>query len=271
MPYVETDAGSVYYEDSGGDGPAIIVSHGFLMDHRMFDPQVEALSDYRWIRWDTRHHGQSRTRASAYSYWDQARDGLAILDHLGIETAVFGGHSQGGYIALRMALLSPQACAGLMLFGTAARAYTAEEKAGYQRVFSEWIKGPAHPAFEPIALTLATTMIGGQREQQKPWRTRWLERDWSDFEPAIECLIEHDSVETLASEITCPAVIVRGAADQAFSDSDVRELASQLGGAAAVETIDQTTHAANLTDPELVNPILAEWLAQLPIGTPTHT
>ncbi|MDH6284657.1 alpha/beta fold hydrolase [Prescottella agglutinans] len=271
MPYVETDAGSVYYEDSGGDGPAIILSHGFLMDHRMFDPQVEALSDYRWIRWDTRHHGQSRTAAAAYSYWDQARDGLAILDEVGIETAVFGGHSQGGYIALRMALLSPKMCDGLMLFGTAARAYTDQERAGYRRVFSEWIKGPTHPAFEPIALTLATTMIGGDREQQRPWSARWLERDWSDFGPAVDCLIDHDSVEALVGELTCPAVIVRGAADQAFSDRDVQELASQLGGEAEVHTVDQTTHAANLTDPELVNPLLRKWLGQLSIGTPTHT
>ena len=74
----------MFYEDSGGTGPAIIISHGFLMDHRMFDAQVEALSDYRLIRWDTRNHGRSHGNATAYSFWDQARDGLAILDHLGV-------------------------------------------------------------------------------------------------------------------------------------------------------------------------------------------
>ncbi|WP_165497083.1 alpha/beta hydrolase [Rhodococcus sp. ABRD24] len=271
MPYIETEGGSVYYEDSGGDGPVIIVSHGFLMDHRMFDAQVEELSDYRWIRWDTRHHGRSRTAATSYSYWDQARDGLSILEHLNIEEAVFGGHSQGGFIALRMALLSPKACSGLMLFGTAARAYSTEEKEGYSKVFSEWLKGPTSPSFEPIARSLATTMIGGDRDQQKPWRNRWLERNWSDFAPAVDCLIEHDSVETLATEIMCPSIIIRGAADQAFSDKDVHDLASQLGGDAVVRTVDQTTHAANMTDPDLVNPLLREWLGHVSSGTPTHT
>ncbi|NKR30208.1 alpha/beta fold hydrolase [Rhodococcus hoagii] len=270
MPYVETDAGSVYYEDSGGDGPAIILSHGFLMDHRMFEPQVKELSDYRWIRWDTRHHGRSQTKATAYSYWDQARDGLAVLDELGIERAIFGGHSQGGFIALRMAVLRPQRCDGLMLFGTSASAYTSDQKMGYRGVFSQWAKGPTEPGFEPFARTLATTMIGGTREQQQPWIAGWLERDWSDFGPAIECLIEHDSVEALAGEITCPAVIVRGAADQAFSDRDVQELAAQLGGEAVVHTVDQTTHGVNLTDPERVNPLLRKWLSQLSIGTPVQ-
>lgn len=271
MPFVETDTGSVYFEDSGGSGPAVIVSHGFLMDHRMFDAQVNQLGEYRWIRWDTRHHGRSRTSATAYSYWDQARDGLAILTHLNIGEAVFGGHSQGGFIALRMALLNPDACKGLLLFGTAAREYSAKEKAGYGQVFAEWCKGPQNPAFEPLALSLASTMIGGSREQQRPWRERWIERDWSDFGPAVACLIEHDSVAPLLAEVLSPALIVRGASDQAFSDVDVHELASQLGGDAVVRTIAETTHGANLTDPELVNPLVRDWLSQLSSGTPTHT
>jgi pimeloyl-ACP methyl ester carboxylesterase len=186
VPFIETSDSSVFYEDSGGTGPAIIISHGFLMDHRMFDAQVEALSDYRLIRWDTRNHGRSHGNATAYSFWDQARDGLAILDHLGIDDAVFGGHSQGGFIALRMALLSPSACRGLMLFGTAAGAYTDREREGYRRMFTRWIEGIGSPDFEPMVWALASSMIGGDRERdQIPWRDRWLERDWSDFAPAI--------------------------------------------------------------------------------------
>ena len=33
----------VPYEDSGGSRPALVLAHGFLMDRRMFEPQVEAL------------------------------------------------------------------------------------------------------------------------------------------------------------------------------------------------------------------------------------
>jgi 3-oxoadipate enol-lactonase len=272
VPFIETSDSSVFYEDSGGTGPAIIISHGFLMDHRMFDAQVEALSDYRLIRWDTRNHGRSHGNATAYSFWDQARDGLAILDHLGIDDAVFGGHSQGGFIALRMALLSPSACRGLMLFGTAAGAYTDREREGYRRMFTRWIEGIGSPDFEPMVWALASSMIGGDRERdQIPWRDRWLERDWSDFAPAIDCLVEHDSVEDLLAEIRSPALVVRGAADQAFSDASVNEMVARLGGPTEVRVIEQSSHGANLTHPDLVNPILTRWLSQLPAGTPTHT
>ena len=31
---------TVSYTDSGGDGPAVVLSHGYLMDSSMFEPQV---------------------------------------------------------------------------------------------------------------------------------------------------------------------------------------------------------------------------------------
>ncbi|WP_037178097.1 alpha/beta fold hydrolase [Rhodococcus sp. UNC363MFTsu5.1] len=271
MPFVETASGSVFYEDSGGDGPAVIVSHGFLMDHSMFDAQAEALSDYRLIRWDTRHHGQSKTAATAYSFWDQARDGLAILEHLGVDSAVFGGHSQGGFIALRMALLEPTACRGLLLLGTAAGAYTDLEREGYRRVFTQWTEGVGHEEFEPMVWALASSMIGGVRElHQAPWCDRWLARDWSTFSPAIGCLVEHDSVEELLGQIRCPALVVRGSADQAFSEDSVNEMIARLGGVTESRVIDQLSHGAAITHPELVNPILERWLSQLPVGPPKY-
>jgi len=48
-----------------------------------------------------------RLRARS-AYWDSARDVLALLSHLGIERAVLGGMSQGGFLSLRAAMLAPQ-------------------------------------------------------------------------------------------------------------------------------------------------------------------
>ena len=35
----------IAYDDTGGDGPPVVLAHGFLMDRSMFDPQVDALRD----------------------------------------------------------------------------------------------------------------------------------------------------------------------------------------------------------------------------------
>jgi pimeloyl-ACP methyl ester carboxylesterase len=43
VPYAEVNGQRLLYEDSGGDASVVAFSHGFLMDHSMFDPQVEAL------------------------------------------------------------------------------------------------------------------------------------------------------------------------------------------------------------------------------------
>ena len=109
MPHADIDGQRIYFEDSGGDGPAVILAHGFLMDQEMFAPQVEALSpDYRVITWDERGFGQTEFDGKPFTYWDSANDCLALLDHLGIERAVVGGMSQGGFISLRVALTAPE-------------------------------------------------------------------------------------------------------------------------------------------------------------------
>ena len=53
MPYANVNGQRLYYEDTGGTGPAIIFSHGLLLDGTMCAPQVAALRDkYRCIVWD---------------------------------------------------------------------------------------------------------------------------------------------------------------------------------------------------------------------------
>ncbi|MSO31882.1 MAG: alpha/beta hydrolase, partial [Ilumatobacteraceae bacterium] len=49
---------SIAFQDSGGTGPVVLLSHGFLMDHTMFDQQLPALQEkFRVITWDERGFG----------------------------------------------------------------------------------------------------------------------------------------------------------------------------------------------------------------------
>ena len=91
MPFADVNGQHLYFEDSGGDGAAVIFSHGFLMDHEMFEPQVAALApEFRCITWDERGFGQTEATAP-FTYWDSAADCLALLDHLGISTRCWRG------------------------------------------------------------------------------------------------------------------------------------------------------------------------------------
>ena len=101
MPVATAHGIEIDYTDSGGQGPVVVFSHGFLMDRTMFGQQVTALTpQYRVITWDQRGHGGTRA-TGAFTYWDSAVDVLALLDHLGVERAVLAGMSQGGFVSLR--------------------------------------------------------------------------------------------------------------------------------------------------------------------------
>ncbi len=63
MPFAAINGQKLFYTDSGGEGkPVLVFSHGLLMDHSMFDPQVAALKDsYRCIAWDERAKAMVQT------------------------------------------------------------------------------------------------------------------------------------------------------------------------------------------------------------------
>src|SRR5260370_7751183 len=117
MPEHEVNGQRIYYEDSGGQGLPVVLSHGLLMDHEMFAPQVDALrSQYRVITWDQRCHGLTETTTDPFTYWDSADDLAGLLDNLGIERAVLGGMSQGGFVSLRFALRYPERVRAIVFF-----------------------------------------------------------------------------------------------------------------------------------------------------------
>jgi pimeloyl-ACP methyl ester carboxylesterase len=108
MSRVKINGQNIYFEDSGGRGLPMVFSHGLLIDHEMFAPQVKEFgAEHRVITWDERCHGLTETTLDSFTYWDSAEDLNGLLEHLGIERAIIGGMSQGGFVSLRFALKHP--------------------------------------------------------------------------------------------------------------------------------------------------------------------
>ena len=108
----------VAYRDIG-EGPPLVVTHGLLMDGRMFDKLGPALADcgHRLIAVDVLGHGASDQPhdMTAYSMPQFGRDVIAVLDHLGLGEAVVGGTSLGANIALEVAVAAPERVRALMI------------------------------------------------------------------------------------------------------------------------------------------------------------
>jgi 3-oxoadipate enol-lactonase len=111
---LERPGARLVYEMTG-EGPAVVLIHGFGLDMRMWDPQVGPLAArFRVVRYDCRGFGASGPLDPAISY-THAGDLVALLDHLDIGDAVLVGLSFGGRVALQTALADPARVRGLAL------------------------------------------------------------------------------------------------------------------------------------------------------------
>src|SRR4051812_39101408 len=260
MPHAPVNDQRIYYEDTGGEGPAVVLGHGFLMDHEMFAPQVAALRDtYRVITWDERGFGQTQYDGQPFDYWDSAADCLALLDHLGIDRAVVGGMSQGGFIALRTALMQPQRVRGLVLLDTESGVPDPDRLAAEEGMVDVWISvGPV----DDLANAVATLIIDDPEENPK-WIAKWRAVPKESMLQPSRCLHGRDDITERLAEITCPALVVHGTEDTAIEMQKAEILAAGLVGSGGVVKV-AGAHAANLTNPEPVNAAILDFLAALP-------
>ena len=107
----------IYYQEYG-QGYPIVLTHGLGDCAELWSGLGEALADrYRLIAWELRGHNRSEAPEELSEYTQElvVEDLRALCDHLGIERAVHGGHSLGGYTALRFYERYPGRVAALVL------------------------------------------------------------------------------------------------------------------------------------------------------------
>lgn len=261
MPYASVRGQEIFYEDTGGKGPVVLLAHGFLMDQSMFASQVRVLSpDFRVVTWDERGFGQTRWDGQPFTYWDSADDALGLLDHLGAERAIVGGMSQGGFVSLRVALRAPARVAGLVLISTQAGVDPPEVIAGYRQMTDTWIAmGP----IDALVSSIATIILGPDRAHWEPWVSRWRAMPREQLRAPATCLFERDDITARLGEIAAPAIVFHGTADHAIPMARGEALHRGLSGSRGLIRVEGAAHAANFTHPDAVNPALVDFCRSL--------
>ncbi|MCK9520988.1 MAG: alpha/beta hydrolase [Dehalococcoidia bacterium] len=252
MAYVEREGVNIYYEDTGTGDP-VLLSHGYSATAQMWRGQVPALSaNYRVVTWDMRGHGQTDSPAdpSAYSEAATVDDMAAVLDACGIQRAVIGGLSLGGYMSLAFNLKYPERVRALMLFDTGpgyrnpkgrdawnetafARAKAFEEKGLGALGASAEVRVAQHRSAEGLAHA-ARGML-------------------AQFDSRVIESLEH---------IQVPTLVLVGANDTPFLNA-AQYMADKIPDARLV-TIPDAGHAANIDQPAAFNDAVREFLASLP-------
>jgi pimeloyl-ACP methyl ester carboxylesterase len=267
MPVAAVNGIEIYYTDSGGEGPAVVFSHGYLMDHTMFGRQVTALApEYRVITWDQRGHGGTRA-TGAFTYWDSGADVLALLDQLGVERAVLAGMSQGGFLSLRAALAAPDRVQALVLIDSQAGQEDPAIAPGYEQMHQAWLdSGPG-----PVQEAVASVILGpGQWDE---WYAKWSEQyaqwapdDLGQLTWPFRCLMDRDDITGRLAEITRPALIMHGTADVAIPLARAEAVRDGLGGPVTFVAVEGASHASNVTHPDEVNQATLQFLDGLDGG-----
>jgi pimeloyl-ACP methyl ester carboxylesterase len=253
---------------TAGDGPTVVLVHGFGLDMRMWDAQADHLAArFRVVRYDCRGFGASGPFDPAVAY-THAGDLLALLDHLGIARALLAGLSFGGRVVTQAALSFPQRVTGLVLLDSVldgvpwdpASASGLDEAARSARECgllagrATWL---AHPLFaaarqQPGLAGSLATMVAGYPGQH-----------WTGHDPHQQTQPEPlDVLEQLA----LPVLVAVGEQDvQCF-----REMSAVLARripAAQYHVVGGAGHMVNMEQPAAVNELITNFLDRLTPGT----
>jgi pimeloyl-ACP methyl ester carboxylesterase len=253
----------VAFEISGNRGPVILLTHGFTVTLRMWDPTVEALVQAGWrvVTWDVRGHGRTTTPEDPRLYTlDLVIDDLAaLLDHLELDRVVMGGLSFGGYLSLAFWAAHPDRVRGLVLADCGPGYRNAEAREGWNRTAVERaadIEARGMAALEGNPAAGSTDAVQSQvgfDRHRSPASVAMAVRGF---------LTQQDSrVMDALPKIGVLTLVLVGELDEPFRKaSDV--MAAKIDGARLV-VIPGAGHVANLDQPEAFNQALLSFLNDL--------
>jgi pimeloyl-ACP methyl ester carboxylesterase len=230
MPRSSPVDGFTLAYDRVGEGPPVVLLHGWPGDRTDFRAVLPLLSGCEAVVPDLRGFGQSDKHAEppaeAYSALAQARSVLGLLDELGLEAPVVAGYDIGSRIAQTIARTAPDRVRGLVISppvpGVGERVLTPEA----QREF--WYQ-PFHQ------LALAGELIDGL-----PGAVRaYLRHFWSHWSgPAFE--LDDDAVDHLVEVYSPPGAFTASIAWYRAGSGTVAGAIAETTGAGP-ERIDHPT------------------------------
>ena len=116
---VDTPDGSIFVQEAPGDGPAVVLMHGFPDDQRIYARLLPLLAPRRAVTFDFLGYGRSeRSDTAGFTPADHGAQITAVLDALEIPDAVLVGQDASGPDAVFYTLAHPERVAHLALFNT---------------------------------------------------------------------------------------------------------------------------------------------------------
>lgn len=250
------------YQRGKGRKPALLLIHGFPLDHRLWAAQLRSLATLTHvIAPDLRGHGRSAVTPGPLTMAQHADDLAALLDHLQITQAIVGGLSMGGYIALAFWRRHPERIRALVLADTRAEPDSVVARLGRDAAAARVQQtGVAALAEEMLPKLLAPGSLANPKIVDAA-RALMAAQPVAGIVGALAGLRDREDSRPLLATITVPTLVVVGEADAITPPADAVALAAGIPGARLV-TIPGAGHLSPLENPRAFNAVLREFVRQ---------
>lgn len=252
------------YDDLGSGSPVVLI-HGFPLNRQMWQPQAQALSQarFRCIAPDLRGFGESEAPEGPYSMSLFADDIIALLDRLGIDRAVIGGMSMGGYVLLNLLDRYPERLSAACFLTTRCGVDDETVKAG-RLALLERVK---RDGIRTLTELFTSTLFAGRTAERSPGlirdMRRWmLSTDLRGLEGALHAMLDRQDYTPLLGKFELPCLVLGAEDDRAVRPEDTRVLVEGLPNAELC-MIPGAGHMVNLEKPSLFNDCLLRFLRRV--------
>lgn len=262
------DGEAIHYVDQGS-GPAIVFIHGLGGSTFCWRHALERFAaTHRVIALDLPGFGYSERDPSApLGLDDHARRVARVMETLGVERATVAGHSMGGAIAQRLALMAPERVNGLVLVAPMGANDQPRWQEGYGRIRFARTSAPiweqslaltrrvVRRALQQMAGdpdTISTEMVEGY--------ARGLARHGTGacLEQLARCAQREPRAEP--ANITAPTLVVAGDMDPVFSTQYAGRIAGAIPGA-DFQVVESCGHMVPEEQPGEFHQLLETFLA----------
>jgi len=240
-----------------GQGVPLIMIHGSLCRHRLWDLQQSLTKRAQLVLLDLPGHGDSEPLDGSISVSRFSRIIAKLMHRLKLRSVVPVGHSLGGAIAIQLALDYPQLLSGLVLIGTGA-------KLGVLPAILEGLRTQYKAGIE---LTIGQL---GFAPHADPKLVEWSKAECLYCDPSIGyadfVACNEFDVRNRIHEIKVPTLVLFGEEDQLTPIKWAHFLADKIPKA-KLTIIQQAGHMVMLEQPENVNAAISSFLKDLSENT----
>jgi 3-oxoadipate enol-lactonase len=245
---------STGYDDSGGDGVPLVLIHGFPLNRTIWAAQVKGLAGAaRVIAPDLRGFGETTDvpeDPAITGYADDVRD---LLDALGVERAVIGGVSMGGYVALAFGRKFPKRMLGLILVDTRAGADSSEARVARDNAASlAKSRGASAIAVEMLPKMITAESMRGDDALRSTLLDIMSSQPVPAIVAALRALRDRPDASSSLAKIAVPTLVICGSQDTLIPPAESVALKEGIRGAQLVK-IGNAAHLPNFEQPTLFN------------------